>query len=73
MLRHGGNRARLVKQNRAGTGRSLVQCKDVCHSVGPPSATSQTREAANEQDNLFGIEIVSFKASGGLPLKIPNG
>ncbi len=45
VLRYGGNRARLVKQNRAGTGRSLVQCKDVSHGCCFPSATSQTRGA----------------------------
>ena len=46
MLRHGGNRARLVKQNRPRTRRPLVQCKNVSHACSPLSDTSQTRQGA---------------------------
>jgi hypothetical protein len=50
LLRHRGNRAGLVKQNRPRTRRPLVQRQNVCHTclVTFP-ATSQTREATRGQ------------------------
>ena len=51
MLRNRCNRARFVKENRPGTGRPLVQGKNVTHVRHPPSGTSQTRGAAFGQED----------------------
>jgi hypothetical protein len=52
VLRSRGNRSRIVKKNRAGTGRPLVQCKNVWHLIGPPSPPSQSRGAGLGQGGV---------------------
>ncbi len=60
MLRHGGNRARLVKQNGAGTRRSLVECKNVGHSFPslPSADQSNTRGQRAARRGIAGLRTL---------------
>ncbi len=62
LLRHGRDRAGLVKQYGAGTGRTLVQGKDIAHAFSLLSAISQSRRAGVPQGDGLPLPLVAERS-----------